>query len=189
MQKGASNHSTRSTRWARRARVSGSPSLVSLAFLTSRTRLAILLRCGDREAHRAHQTHLVDLFSHVDFHFVSAGLPRALRRGEREIAAVVFKRDVHRILSDLHRGIEAGDRFREATPEHLESLIMLVEMEYDEDGLGIGTKPVGRFDRHYLVGTVKTQFLVESFRCRNRAKQTLRRSVEVVGDDVLGAVL
>jgi hypothetical protein len=37
--------------------------------------------------------------------------------------------------------------------------------------------------------TVKAQFLVESFRCRNGAKQTLRRRVEIVGDDVLGTVL
>jgi hypothetical protein len=137
MQKGASNHATRSTRWGRIARVAGLSSLVSIAVFTSRARPAILLRRGDREAHRTHQTHLVDLFSHVDFHFVSARLPRALRRGEREIAAVVFKRNVHRILSDHHCGIEAGDRFWEATPEHLESLIMLVEMEYDEDGLGL----------------------------------------------------
>src|ERR1700757_3604717 len=133
MQKGASNHSTRSTRWTRRARVSGSSSLVSLAFLTSRTRLAILLRCGDRKAHRTHQSHLVDLLSHVNFYFVSAGLPCALWRGEHEIAAVVFKRNMHRILSDHHRGIEAGDLFREAASEHLEPLIMLVKVEHNED--------------------------------------------------------
>ena len=29
--------------------------------------------CHDREAHRAHQTHLVDLFSHVNFHFYRPG--------------------------------------------------------------------------------------------------------------------
>ena len=32
----------------------------------------------NREPYRAHQTHLVNLFSHVNFHFVSAGFPCAL---------------------------------------------------------------------------------------------------------------
>ena len=139
----------------RAADFAGSSKLVNLAFLASRAFPAILLCRGDREAHRTHQTHLVDLFSHVDFHFVSAGFPCTLWRGECEIAAVVFERNVHRILSDHHCGIEASYRFREATPEHLESLIMLVKVEYDEDGLGIGRKPVGRLDRHDLVRTVK----------------------------------
>ena len=81
-----------------------------------------LFSCGrdDCEAHRTHQAHLVDLFSHVNFYFVSAGFPCALWRGEREIAAIVFERNVHRILSDHHRGIEAGYRFQGSnaqTPE------------------------------------------------------------------------
>ena len=146
-------------------------------------------RRGDREAHRAHQTHLVDLFSHVNFHFVSAGFPCVLWRGEREIAAFVFERNVHGILSDHHGGIEAGYRFREAVSEHLEPLIMLVKVEHNEDCWGIGTEPVGRFHRHDLMRTVKAQFLVESFRRCNGAEQALRRGVEVVGGDVLGAVL
>jgi hypothetical protein len=36
---------------------------------------------------------------------------------------------------------------------------------------------------------VEAQFLVESFRRRNGEKQALWRSIEVIGDDVLGAVL
>jgi len=158
---------------------------VRRAFLA---RLLVLFR-QNREAHRAHQTHFVDLFSHVNFHFVSAGFPCVLWRGEREIAAFVFERNVHGILSDHHSGIEAGYRFREAASEHLEPLIMLVKVEHNEDCWGIGTESVGRFHRHDLVRTVKAQFLVESFRRRNRAEQALRRSVEVVGGDVLRAVL
>ena len=125
----------------------------------------------------------------MDFHFVSAGFPCVLWRGEREIAALVFERNVHGILSDHHGGIEAGYCFREAASEHLEALIMLVEVEYNEDCGGIGTEPVGRFHRHDLVRTLKAQFLVESFRRRNGTEQALRRSIEVVGGDVLGAVL
>ena len=121
-------------------------------------------------------------FSHVDFHFVSAGFPCAPWRGECEIAAVVFERNVHRILSDRYRGIETGYCFREAASEHLESLIMLVKVEHDEDRRSIGTKPVGRFHWHDFVRTVKAQFLVESFRRRNGAEQALRWSVEVVGE-------
>ena len=110
-------------------------------------------------------------------------------RGERDIAAFVFERNVHGILSDHHGGIEVGYRFRETASEHLEPLIMLVKAEHNEDCRGIGTQPVGRFHRHDLVRTVKAQFLVESFCCRNGAEQALRRGVEVVGRDVLGAVL
>ena len=66
---------------------------------------------------------------------------------------------------------------------------MLVKVEHNEDCRGIGAEPVGRFHRHDLVRTVKAQFLVESFRRCNGAEQALRRSVEVVGGDVLGAVL
>ena len=86
-------------------------------------------------------------------------------------------------------GIEAGYRFRKAVSEHLESLIMLMKVEHNEDRRGIGTEPVGRFHRHNLVRTLKAEFLVESFRRRNGEEQALRRGVEVVGDDVLGAVL
>lgn len=100
--------------------------LADLAFLASRVGSVIVLSCGDCETHRAHQTHLVNLFAHVDFHFVSAGLPCALWRREHEIAAVVFKRNVHRVLPNHHGGIEAGYRFRETAPEDLESLIVLV---------------------------------------------------------------
>ena len=110
-------------------------------------------------------------------------------RGECEVAAVVFQCNVHGILSDHHGGIEAGYRFREAASEDLKSLIVLVKMEHNEDCRSIGTKPVGRFYRHDLVSALKTQFLVESFCRRNGAEQALRRSVEIVGNDVLGTVL
>ena len=146
-------------------------------------------RRHDRESHRAHQTHLVDLFSHVNFHLISAGLPSTLWRGEREVAAFIFERNMHGILSDHHGGIEAVYRFREAVAEYLEPLIMLVEVEDDENRRGIGTELVSRFHRHNLVRTLKAEFLVESFRRRNGEEQALRRGVEVVGNDVLLAVL
>ena len=168
------------------ANVVGSSSLASLAL---RALPAILLTRRNREPHRAHQTHLVDLFSHMDFHFVSAGFPCALWRGECEITSVVFERNVHSILPDHHCGVEAGYRFREAASDHLESLIMLVKEEYNKNCRGIGAELVGRFHRHNFVRTVKAQFLVKSFRCRDGTEQTLRWSIEVVWDDVLGAVL
>lgn len=50
-------------------------------------------------------------------------------------------------------------------------------------------KPVRRLDRHDLVCTLKADLLVEALRRRNRAEQALWGSVEVVGGDVLGAIL
>jgi hypothetical protein len=144
---------------------------------------------SDGKAHRAHQTHLVDLFSHVNFHFISAGFPGNTWRGEHEIASVVFERNLHRILSNRNGGIEAGYRFRVAASDHLESLIMLVKEEHNKNRRTVSAEPVGRFHRYDFVRTLGAQFLVKSFRCRNGAEQALRRSVEVVGGDVLGAVL
>ena len=40
--------------------------------------VSLLLFLQNGEAHRAHQAHLVDLFSNVNFHFVSAGFPCVL---------------------------------------------------------------------------------------------------------------
>ncbi|TKB65459.1 MAG: hypothetical protein E8D47_07185 [Nitrospira sp.] len=96
---------------------------------------------------------------------------------------------MHRILSDRLRGVEAVYGFGKTESEYLESLIVLVKIEHNEDGLSVGTEPIGGFHRHDFVCTVKAQFFVEPFRRRNGAKQALGRSVEVVGDDVLGAVL
>src|SRR4026209_3037321 len=87
---GASNHAAGSASRARRAScergeiadLTDSSSLAGLPILAFRARPAILLTRRNCEAHRTHQAHLADLFSHVDFHFVPAGLPRALWRGE-----------------------------------------------------------------------------------------------------------
>ncbi len=144
---------------------------------------------GDCKPHRAHQAHCVDLFAHMNFDFVSAGLPSGLRRGEGEVAAFVFQRDVHGILSDHHGRVEAWYRFREEPAEHLEPLIMLVEMEHDKDGGGVGAKSVGRFDWHDFVRPAKVKFLVESFRHCHGEEEALRRGIEVVGPGVLRAVL
>ena len=151
--------------------------------------LSLVLFRQNRKTHRAHETHRIDLFSHVDFDFVSAWFPRTLWRGKREIAAVIFERNVHSILPDHHSGIKAGYRFGEATPEHMESLIMLMKMEHNEDSLRIGTESVGRFYGDDLVRTMNTQFFVESFRRRNGTEQAFRGRVEVIRDDVLGTVL
>ena len=124
----------------------------------------------DGEPHRSHQAHLVDLFSHMNFHFVAAGFPCALWGREREIAAVVFERNVHRILSNHDGGIETDYGFREAAPKHLEPLIMLVKMEHDKDAGSVGLEPVGRFHRHNFMRTVKAQLFVESFRRCNSLK-------------------
>jgi hypothetical protein len=45
----------------------------------------------NREAHRAHQAHLVDLFSHVNFHFVSAGFPCVLALGRWAVCHISKK--------------------------------------------------------------------------------------------------
>ncbi len=125
----------------------------------------------------------------MNLHFVSAGFPDGLGRREREIAAVVFQRNVHSILSDYHGGIEAGHRFREAAPEHLELLIMLVQAEHNEDRRSSGMESVGRLNRNDLMCPLSPQFLVEPFRCRNSMEQAFRRGVEVVGGYVLETVL
>ena len=127
-------------------------------------------RRHDRETHRAHETHLVDLFSHVNFHFVSSGFPGISWRGEGQIATVIFERNLHGILADQDGGIETGYGFRVTASEYLESLIMLVQMEHNENSRGIGTESVGRFDRYDLMRTVKSQFLIEAFRRRNGAE-------------------
>src|SRR6185503_9808311 len=106
--------------------------------------IALRFSLQNGEAHGTHQTRFIHLFSHMNLHFVSPGLPDILWRGEHEVATVVFQRNVHGILSDHYGGIEAGYRFREATSEHFESLIMLMEAEHDEDRRSIGTKPVSR---------------------------------------------
>lgn len=149
----------------------------------------LLFFVQNREPHRAHQAHLVDLFSHMNFYPVSAGPPSVLWRGEREVAGIIFKRNVHGILSDHHGGIEARYRFRKAVSEYLESLIMLVKMEHNEDCRDIGTEPVGRVHWYNFVGTLKTKFFVEPFRRRNSEEKALRWGVEIVGGDLLGAVL
>ena len=41
--------------------------------------ILLLFFLQNREPHRPHQAHLVDLFSHVNFHPISAGPPSALR--------------------------------------------------------------------------------------------------------------
>lgn len=158
-------------------------------FSCSLTDHSSLPRLGDCKPHRAHQAHRVDLFADMNFDFVSTGLPSGLRRGEGEVAAFVFQRDVHGILSDHHYRVEAWYRFREELTEHLEPLIMLVKMKHDKDGGGVGVESVGRFDWYDFVRPAKVKFLVESFRHCHGEEEALRRGIEVVGPGVLRAVL
>jgi hypothetical protein len=66
---------------------------------------------------------------------------------------------------------------------------MLMEAKNDEDCRDVMAEPVGRFHRNDLVRAMKAEFLFESLRHRNGAEQTLRRRIEIVGHNVLVAVL
>ena len=87
-----------------------------IGLLMSR-RLLLVFRRGDRKAHGAHETHVVDLLAGMDFHFVSAGLPVAVCREQLEIAGLVFQGDVHGIFSDYRLSIQSGYLLGIAAPE------------------------------------------------------------------------
>lgn len=146
-------------------------------------------RRGDGEAHGAHQTHVVDLFAGVDFHFIAAGFPPAFRGEQCEITGLVFQGDVHRVFRHDRLPSRPCFRLGVATPEYLKRLIVLVKLEDNEDRFRTGEELFGWSDRDDFVGPLKAQFFIESLGEDNAAEHALGRGVKIVGFCVLGAIL
>ena len=77
---------------------------------------------------------------------------------------------------------------RHTTAGH-EPLIVLMKQEHDKNSRDVRKEPLGGFNRHDFVRTLKTQPLLKIFRQSDGTKHTLRWRIEIVDLRVLYAIL